>query len=199
VTLGLAERRPCTSLQVAAMALVLLPIAACAPLGSFRPASALSGDRSWELGLGAVAVGPRPYVDEDWKQAGQAWLSTRATPWLNVSAISAFDPRAAALGVGAVALPIRGSRFIGGVEGELGYGWGALALPAALRLFEQNWIYASPRVGNFGIYPSVGVPLGLSLHVRKGAFLRIEYQATWVELRAYNFRSHLGAAMAVQW
>jgi hypothetical protein len=112
-----------------------------------------------EVGLGAVTVSPRPYVDESWLYAGQFWFSARAAPWLNLSAIAAFDPEAIGVGGGATALAIRADRFAGGVEAELGYGWGAAGLPMAFRLFEQNWLYSTPRVTNFGIYPAFGVPV----------------------------------------
>jgi hypothetical protein len=35
------------------------------------------------------------------------------------------------------------------------------SLPIAVRLFEQNWLYSTPRVTSFGIYPAFGVPVGL--------------------------------------
>jgi hypothetical protein len=171
----------------------------CGPLATFRPPSAFAGDRSLEMGLGSVAVSPRRYVDESWLHAGQFWVSGRATRWLNLSAIAAFDPEALGIGGGATVLLVRGDRFFGGFEGELGYGWGAAGIPISLRLFEENWVYASPRVYNFGIYPAFGVPVGLSLHLHEGAFARIEYQTSWVQLQPYNQRNHVGAALAVQW
>lgn len=164
-----------------------------------RPISALEGQGTRELGLGAAAVSPRPYVDERWSQAGQLWLTTKATPWLQVSGISAFDSGALGVGVGATASIIRGRSFMAGVEADAGYGWAAAGVPLAARLFEQTWIYSEPRVMNFGIYPGVGVPLGLSLHIERGAFLRLEYQASWEQLQRYNLRHHLSSGFAVQW
>jgi hypothetical protein len=152
-----------------------------------------------ELGLGAVAVSPRPYVDERWLQSGQFWFTAKTGSWLQLSAISAFDAEALAIGGGATAVLIRKDRFAGGFEAELGYGWGAAGLPFAVRLFEQHWIYSTPRVSNFGIDPSFGVPVGLSLHLHEGGFLRLEYQTSWAPLNAYNQRNHLGAALVAQW
>jgi hypothetical protein len=86
-----------------------------------------------------------------------------------------------------------------GIEGEGGYGWAGASIPFAVRLFEETWLYGAPRVSNFGIYPAVGTPVGVSWHVDKGAFLRFEYQASWTELLAYQLRHHLGAGFAVQW
>jgi hypothetical protein len=60
-------------LGLALAVLVLGP--SCAPLATFRPASALTTSRNTELGLGAVAVSPRPYVDEQWLHSGQMWLT----------------------------------------------------------------------------------------------------------------------------
>jgi hypothetical protein len=174
-------------------------MASCAPLGTFRPVSALMNDRDREIGLGAVTVSPRPYVDEPWRQAGQLWFSTKATSWLNLSAISTFDAQALGVGIGGTALIVQSNRFAAGVEAEAGYGWAAAGIPIAGRLFEQTWIYASPRVTNYGIYPALSLPAGLSVHLEKGAFVRLEYQASWVNLQAYELRHHFGTAMVVQW
>ncbi len=171
----------------------------CGPLATFRPIAALSADRPYELGLGTVAVSPRPYVDERWGQSGQLWFTKRANDWLQLSAIAAFDPGALGAGIGATAAVVRGRRVVAGVEGEAGYGWAAASVPFAFRLFEESWLYAAPRVYNFGIYPAVGTPIGLSLHIQKGAFLRFEYQASWMQLQAYNLRHHIGGGLAVQW
>ena len=152
-----------------------------------------------ELGLGSVAVSPRPYVDEPWLHAGQFWVTGRAAPWLHVSAISAFDDRAMAGGGAAKALYFRSDRFNGGFDVELGFGWGAFGLPFAIRAFGQNWLYSSPRLGNFGIDPAFALPVGANVHLGQGAFMRLEYQSDWVKFDPYGQRHHLGAAMAVQW
>ena len=152
-----------------------------------------------ELGLGAVAVSPRPYVDEAWAHAGQLWFSGRASSWVHLSGIAAFDPEAMGVGGGVRAFVLRAERFKGGMDLEAGYGWGAAALPVALRLFEQNWLYASPRISNYGIQPTLGVPIGLNVHIQGGGFLRLEYQSSWVQLKAFNQRNHFGAALAIQW
>ena len=149
--------------------------------------------------MGTVAVSPRPYVDEPWSHAGQLWFTSKATPWLQLSGISAFDAGAIGVGVGATALLVRRSSLVAGVEAEAGVGWTAGGFPFALRLFEETWIYAEPRISSFGIYPAVGTPVGLSLHVEKGAFLRVEYQASWERFQAFNLRHHLAAGFAVQW
>jgi hypothetical protein len=171
----------------------------CGPLASFRPISALPSESSHEVGLGTVALSPRPYVDERWAHAGQLWLTTKATSWLQLSGISAFDAGALGVGLGATASIVRGRGFAAGVAAEAGYGWAAAGLPFAARLFGQTWIYGEPRLTNFGIYPAVGTPVGLSFHIDKGAFVRMEYQASWTQFHAYNLRHHLGAGFAVQW
>jgi len=180
-------------------ALIAGATAGCGPLASFRPISAMMSEATRELGLGTVAVSPRPYVDEPWQHAGQLWFTTRAASWLNVSGIAAFDPEALGVGVGAAVPILRFSRFAAGVEADAGYGWAGAALPMAFRLFDQNWIYGAPRVTNIGIYPALVLPIGLSVHVDKGAFVRLEYQPSWTNLQAYELRHHLGAALAVQW
>ena len=183
----------------AASFLLLAALSGCAPLGMFRPASGFLENRSYELGLGATAVSPRPYVDERWLHAGQMWLTGRATPWLHLSGIAAFDAEAAAAGGGVRALFLRTNRFNLGVDTEIGYGWGAFGLPFATRLFEQHWLYCSPRLSNFGIEPAFALPIGLNVHLPGSGFLRFEYQSNWVAFSAYNQRHHLGAALAVQW
>jgi len=193
-----SQRHRASAREIAFLvAFALIP--GCGPLATLRPISALAGQGSRELGLGAVAVSPRPYVDERWSQAGQLWFTAKATPWLQLSGISAFDAGALGVGLGATALLVRGSSFMAGVQAEAGYGWAAGGLPFAARLFDQTWIYAEPRVTNLGIYPAVGTPIGLSLHIEKGAFLRLEYQASWERLQSFNLRHHLAAGFAVQW
>jgi hypothetical protein len=171
----------------------------CGPFATFRPASTFMGGGTKEIGLGAATVSPRRYVDEPWLEAGQLWFSGKATPWLTLSGIAAFDPKAIGVGGGATFLLVRADRFAGGLEGELGYGWGAAGVPVAIRIFEQNWIYGTPRVANFGIYPTLELPVGVSAHLHRGAFLRLEYQSSWAQFDRFNQRNHLGAALAVQW
>ena len=178
---------------------MLVVLEACGPLATFRPASGLMEGRTMELGLGAAAVSPRPYVNEAWAHAGQMWLTGQAKSWLHLSGIAAFDPQAMGLGGSARALVLRADRVRGGVDLEAGYGWGGASLPFALRLFDQHWFYASPRISNYGIEPLLGVPIGLNVHLQGGGFLRIEYQSSWARLQAFNQRHHLGAALAVQW
>jgi hypothetical protein len=168
-------------------------------MAMLRPISALEGQATHELGLGTAAVSPRPYVDEPWSHAGQLWFTAKVTPWLQLSGISAFDATALGVGVGATAALVRGESFMAGVEADAGYGWVAAGIPLAVRLFDQTWIYSEPRVTNFGMYPALVTPIGLSLHIDKGAFLRLEYQASWEQLQKYNLRHHLGAGFAVQW
>jgi hypothetical protein len=181
------------------LALAIAVSHGCAPLASLRPASALMAGRDNEIGLGAVTVSPRAFVDEPWLRSGQLWVSHRATSWLDLSAISAFDPEAATLGIGATALVIRADRFAAGVQGGLGYGWAEGGLPLSLRLFDKTWLYGTPRVTNIGIYPAMSLPVGLSLHVADAAFVRLEYQSSWQQFVAYNQRNHFAAALAVQW
>jgi hypothetical protein len=176
-----------------------LTMGGCGPLAVLRPPAPFVEGRTKELGLGAAAVSPRPYVDEAWSQAGQLWFTGKATNWLYLSAIAAFDAEAMGAGGGARALYVRADRFSAGVDAELGYGWGAAGLPFAVRFFEQDWLYCSPRLTNYGIKPMLGVPVGLSLHLQGGGFLRLEYQSSWVDFQPYNQRNHFAAALAVQW
>ena len=152
-----------------------------------------------ELGLGSVALSPRPYVDEPWKHVGQMWLTGQPKPWLHLSGIAAFDAEAFAAGGAVKFILVRADRFSLGAETELGYAWGSFGVPFAVRLFDQTWIYASPRGGNLGIEPLYGFPVGLSVHAHRNLFARVEYQNSWVKFLAYEHRTHLGAALAVEW
>ena len=177
----------------------LLVLEACGPLAMFRPASAFIDGRNMELGLGAAAVSPRPYVNEPWAYAGQMWITGEAKPWLHWSGIAAFDPQAVGIGGGARAMFLRTYRVRGGADIDAGFGWVGASLPFALRLFAHHWVYTSPRISTFGIEPIVGIPIGLNLHVQGGGIVRIEYQSSWAKFEAFNQRHHLGAALAVQW
>lgn len=127
-----------------------LAAAGCAPAASFRPPTGPMEDRSLELGGGGVAVSPRPYVQERWSGSGQLWATGPVADWLDLSAVVAFDDEAALGGGAAQARYVRTDRFAGAVELELGWAWGALALPVAVRLFDETWVYASPRLGTYG-------------------------------------------------
>lgn len=172
--------------------------AGCAPLASFRPPTGLLEQRSLEIGAGGVALSPRPYVQESWRGAGQVWGRGPVTEWLELGGVVAFDDEAALGGVTAQGRYARTDRFAGAVEVELGWAWGALALPVAVRLFDQSWLYASPRLGNYGDELTPGIPLGLSLRIWDGLMVRAEGQLSWAGFRYYNRRAHLGLALAYQ-
>jgi hypothetical protein len=176
----------------------------CAPLAGFRPASGIMPGRSVELGLGAATLSPRPYVEEDWRTAGQLWVSADAgTDW-TLSAMAAFDreahiTKAFAAGGAARIHTLRTDRLASGVEGELGYAWAALNFPFALRALDETWIYTAPRFGTFGSEPTFGLPLGISARMLGGFMVRAEAQASWADLKYYNRRTHLGLGVAYQW
>lgn len=175
-----------------------LTLASCAPLASFRPAPGLLEGRDVELGAGGVAVSPRPFVQEDWRGAGQLWGSLAVTDWLMVSGILVADDQAVLGGGAARALLLRTDRFAGGVELELGWAWGALALPVAIRLFDESWLYASPRIGTLGDEITPGIPVGLSFRLHEGLFVRAEGQVSWARFSGFERRFHVGGAVAYQ-
>lgn len=170
----------------------------CAPLASFRPPTGMMDDRSIELGAGGAVLSPRPYAQDSWRGAGQVWVSGPVADWLELSGVMAFDDEAALGGGAAQARYVRTDRFAGSVELELGWAWGAVALPVAVRLFDETWIYASPRLGTLGDELTPGVPLGVSVHVWDGLMIRAEGQVSWAAFRYYNRRVHLGLAVAYQ-
>ena len=183
----------------AAVASALIATAACAPLGELRPASGMMPGRTYEVGAGAVRLGPRPYVTESAAGTGQLWFSANASELWTLSAIGAFDLHSAA---GGGALRFNAARyrtFRGGVEVQAGWAWGAFTLPLAVRLFDETWIYASPRLGTMSRYPSFGLPVGLSARVYDGFALRAEVQTSWEDFDPYQRRVHLAAGAAYQW
>jgi len=171
--------------------------AACAPPADLRPPSALLfSDRTLEIGAGVVHVSKRPYVDEPSRNIGQSWMTLRAASWVSFSAISAFD-REGALGGGAALFRLlRTDRLVLGTSLEAGYAWGGVSASSALRLFEDSWIYTAPRLANWGDAASVGIPIGLSIHVVEGLHLRTEVQWSWEDFKYYNRRVHSGFAAA---
>jgi len=173
---------------------------ACAPVADFRPPSALvRGNQTFEVGGGGVYVSPRPYVVESGHGSGQLWFTGRAARWLSLSLVSAFDRHSALGGAQALARFVTTDRAVAAVGVEAGFAWGGASLEGAARLFDDTWIYAAPRVFNWGKFVAVGVPVGLSLHVVGGLSVRGEAQVSWEDLQYYNRRLHVGAAAAYEW
>lgn len=184
--------------RVVAGVLLLVGAVGCAPVASFRPASGIMKGKKVEVGGGATAVSPRPYVIEEWQGVGQVWVSGDINRVSNLSGIIVADDTAMAVG-GAIRLTyLRADRFAGAVEGEIGYAFGAVSLPCALRLFDETWLYAAPRLGNWGLDAVFGVPAGASVRVVDGLMLRVEWQRSWQGFKYYNRRDHFGGAIAQQ-
>lgn len=171
---------------------------ACAPPGSLRPASALPPNRTDEIGFGEVMVSPRPYVDEPWGQAAQAWATHALGELVRVSLITAFDSETFAGGVALAVLPLQTDRAAAGLEVELGYAWAGFSLPVAARALGPAWVYASPRLGSWGDKLSPAVPFGLDLHVADAVSARAEMQLSWADFEPNNRRFHYGLALAYQ-
>lgn len=182
-----------------ALAVVSLVAHGCAPAASFRPAAPLLEGQQFEVGAGAVAVSPRPYVQTDeWRGGGQAWGTWAAASWLELSLIAAADPEAALGGVAGRLRLFDADRFASAFDLELGFAWATVSLPIAVRLFDWTWIYATPAVGSWGRDVTVRGALGLSVRVVERLFVRVESQLNYPTLDAYQRRVHLGAALAWQ-
>jgi hypothetical protein len=181
------------------MVLTMLVCAACGPLATFRPASALlDSERTAEVGAGVVALSPRPYVEESTRVTGQLWGTLEAAEWLKLSAIGAFDDEAAVGGLEAMAVPLHTYRVAAGVGVEAGFAWAGISLPLAVRPFEPVWIYSSPALRTWGDGKEflVGVPLGVSVSIASWLDVRAEAQVSWAEFKSYNRRVHYGLAAA---
>ena len=174
-------------------------ISACAPLGELRPASGMMPGRSMEMGSGVVHVSPRQWVEEPPSNTGMLWYSADATKVVNLSVVSAFDTNALALGAAIRFNVLRFDRFAAGTELQVGYAWAALVFPLATRLFDQTWIYASPRFGTIGRDLSFGAPVGLSVRLWDGLSARGEVQTSWQDFKYYNRRIHSALGVAYQW
>lgn len=184
-----------TTVLVALGAAVL---ASCSPIASLRPASGMMPGKSLEFGVAAATVSPRPYVIEERRYTGQVWASHEPSRVVGLSLLAAFDAEALALG-GALRLRyLRTDRFSAAGEVELGYLWAAVSAPLALRLFDQTYLYASPRLGSWGLDPIFGVPIGLSVRLYDGLVLRGEWQRSWQGLEYFNRRDHLSAGVVYQ-
>jgi hypothetical protein len=182
-------------LQVMALAAAL---GSCSPIANLRPASGLMPGKKLELGAGAAALSPRPFVTEDWESAGQAWVTGNTSTLITLSAIGAFDSDALAVGGALRVNVLREPRIAFGIEGELGYAWAALSLPVAVRLFDESWLYSAPRLGTWSTDPIFSVPLGLSLRIYDGFSLRAEAQLSWQDFQYYNRRAHFAGAAVYQ-
>lgn len=184
-------RRSCLSLFL---------LSACAPVADFRPPSALvRDDRTFEAGAGVVHVSPRPYVQEEGHNTGQAWFTGRPTKWLLLSGIAGADAHSVLGGGAALARFLRTDRFVAAGSVEAGFAWGAASLSGGARLFDDTWVYTAPRFFNWGMYPAVGIPVGVSARIVDGFILRAEGQLSWQNFRYYNRRTHLGLAAAYEW
>jgi hypothetical protein len=178
---------------------VAAALAGCAPLSTFRPASGIMDDRSFEVGGGGTLVSPRPYVEEPVQAGVQAWVSGRATKALTLTGMGAAEASAFALGGAARVDVLRTDRLALGPEFEVGFLWGAANFGGAVRLFDQSWFYTAPRFGNRGSTWALDLPAGLSFRIYEGLMLRTEYRVTWTgELSYYQQRRMFGAAVAVQ-
>lgn len=179
--------------------LLMLALAAgCAPMQSFRPADGLMEGRTAEVGMGGAVIGPRPYVEESARGAGQLWVTGRVNKRVTLSAMGAFDLAAVAAGGGLRVDVVRSKRVAAALEGELGFAWAALVLPASLRLVGEARLYSGPRLGLRNLNWAVEVPLGVSMPLDRRWMVRAEYVSSWVELQAYQHRHSLGLGLAYQ-
>lgn len=174
-------------------------LSACAPLAEMRPAGGAIESNKYELGTAGIRLGPRPYVEEDATRSGMLWLSADASRRFTFTGITVFDRAAAGFGLAARFHAVRADRFALSTELAAGYAFGAVALPVAVRLFDQTWLYANPRLGNIGRDLAPGVPLGISVRIWEGFFVRSEAQLSWADFKYYNRRLHLAFGVAAQW
>jgi hypothetical protein len=63
---------------------------------------------------------------------------------------------------------------------------------------DEVWLYAGPRLANWGLDPLFGAPVGASVGIYGGLHLRGEWQRSYQDFKAYNRRDHFGIAAAYQ-
>ncbi|MCB9544083.1 MAG: hypothetical protein R3F65_15815 [bacterium] len=183
--------RSCTVLALAALA-------GCAPAAHLRPITPFAPDRVAEVGVGYVAVGPRPVGHDAWSHGGQAWASAAATSWLDVALIGAFDDTAGTAGLAVRWRALEGDRGALGLGVELGIGWAALEVPVAVRVVDGLWLYSSPQLGSWGTDPTVRVPVGVDVAVIDALRLRTEAQLNYPDFDPYQRRLQLGFGLGWQ-
>lgn len=171
----------------------------CAPVQSFRPADGLMEGKTSEIGMGGAVIGPRPYVDERAHGVGQLWISKQVHKRVMLTGMGAFDVAAAALGGGLRLDVVKTRRVAASVEGELGFAWGALVVPASIRLVGSARLYTGPRLGTRGVNWAVDLPVGISMPLTGSWVVRAEYSSSWVELRNYQQRHMIGLGVAYQY
>jgi len=177
---------------------VVIALSACAPPAHLRSA-ALPPNAHSELGAAAVAVTPRPYVDEPTRRVLQAWYTGRLSDRWAWSLIGAADDGAALAGGALSVQALRFERVTLGVELEGGVLWAAASVPVELRGPGELRFYAAPKLGHWGPRLSPFVPVGLSAPLGAGVFLRAEVMWSWAELQHYNARLHGSAGLAYAW
>lgn len=176
----------------------LLSLLGCAPPAHLRPGALPLGTQS-ELGAAAVAVTPRPYVDEPTSHILQAWYTARLSERWSWSVIGAADTWAGLLGGALSVQALQLSPLTASVEIEGGVLWAAMSLPIELRVPGELRFYVAPKVGHWGPRFAPFIPVGLSAPLLSGISLRAEVMWSWADLEYYNARLHGSAGLAYAW
>jgi len=177
---------------------VLATLSGCVPGTFMRPPIPTAPGRRTEIGAAGVVVSPPPFTIDPWYGSGQVWVRHRTKPLLTVSAIGGFDLEAAYLGGGLTVDYVQLRRFVGSVDVEGGWGWANVSLPFAVRLFEGGWLYAAPRLGNWGPDPAIFLMAGVDFEVKAGWHLRAESQVNWQDFKAYERRHTIALGLTYQ-
>jgi hypothetical protein len=143
------------------VALSALYLIGCSPVASFRPAAEFMPGNELEFGVGAVSIGKRPYVIEDGRAIGQLWISSEQSRVTNLSLIAAFDDQALAAGTSLRLRFLRTHGFVAAADAEVGFLFAGLSLPMSVRVVDEIWLYAAPRLWNWGLDPAFSSPLGV--------------------------------------
>jgi hypothetical protein len=175
--------------------MLALALAACAPGANLRPLEPM-GDHAWEAGLGATTISPRPYRDEPWRTAAQGWTTARPTSWFDLSLVGAFDGEHGTAGLSTRFRIAEGDRWAFGTGLLFGSGWIGVELPISVGLTDWLWVYTGPSWQNWGLKPTVRLPLGVDLHLADRLRFRTEAEYNDVDYDPYQRRIHVSFGVA---
>jgi hypothetical protein len=164
--------RRAVAFAVASVVVCYLAFWACAPTMTLPPPVPFAEDERGEFSVGAVVAGPGTNMDVGPElQLGYVW-HLRAGVALGMQAYGGVNTFA---GGGAVFrwLATPTERFAVGLQGQVGWLHGSIAIPMSWSLGERAWIWASPATA--ASYTGLlSMPLGVTLAVGESGLLSFE-------------------------
>jgi hypothetical protein len=186
---------------------IALALAACAPIGTFRPLVPLSVEDPRELTVGwtqsfnsaAVPLGDYPFGDGP---NFQIWLDGRLGPKVTFGGgVFAGQSEGLGGGLGARFVLVDGPRWRLGLDVNGGFGWVDAGMPVAFQLNPGAWLYTEPSLG-LRLPGLIRLPLGLRLAFSEHGALdlegAVEHGSTGAGGLASPTGATVGAAVALR-